>query len=35
VMKETRMFIEDKLIKDPEQSAIEAIEIWKTTTNKS
>lgn len=35
VMKETRMFIEDKLIKDPEQSAIEAIEIWKKRTNKS
>jgi 1-acyl-sn-glycerol-3-phosphate acyltransferase len=34
VMKETRDFIEDKLIKDPNQSAVEAIDIWKKATNR-
>lgn len=33
VMKETRIFIEDKLIKDPEQSAIEAVKILKKVTS--
>jgi hypothetical protein len=33
-MKETRDFIEDKLIKDPKQSAVEAIDIWKKATNR-
>ena len=33
VMEQTRNFIQNKLIKDPNQSALEAIEIWKTTTN--
>jgi len=32
-MKETRIFIEDKLIKDPEQSAIEAVKILKKVTS--
>lgn len=33
VMNETRSFIEGKLINDPNQSAIEAIEVWKKVTN--
>ena len=34
VMNETRDFIEEKLIKDPKQSAVEAIDVWKKATNR-